>query len=559
MRKYSYITFLLIALPLGMFSQDSKVNHDLIQKYAYSHDLNLPDWGPYSKKYNGISHVTSKEKGYRFDLSFAAGYFHRSKMVIPDVIEERDYFIWDVDPDLKYLSYNYQLEWKDKVTCDVVFSEIDNSSRYITVKYTNNSATRQDVVYNLLASMNYPRQGNSIGKLKTSEPVLPVHVTLPNNAQWVDGMDYKVLDYATPRFDDNLIYDGFSKGELYGSGLVNARALARNFGVEKGDKVTYTLEALNQDDYSVVFRYKNEENEPVIFSAQGILNTELEFQPSKDFSYKTVKLDKVTSNNLTLTSAKNGTSIILDGFAIVPALDVEKVTFQQEEFTPIPKIIDGPTDNSVLLKYENTNLYYGMVWEGPKHYKVEIHSDKLTGLPQYNNRNIDVAERFENNRGHFTDILVYDIALMPFSKQELNGMVVVGSKAEVEAKIKRFQAEKSDFTKKRDHLYDTRIASNDDNPYSFAMKRMESVMANNLVFPIICQNEYIKHYTPGRRWNSLYTWDVGMIGIGYTEMDIDRARKYSKSIYQSTRKSVCLYTPRNTSTNTYLSVFRTVE
>jgi hypothetical protein len=55
------------------------------------------------------------------------------------------------------------------------------------------------------------------------------------------------------------------------------------------------------------------------------------------------------------------------------------------------------------------------------------------------------------------------------------------------------------------------------------MKRMESVMANNLVFPIICQNEYIKHYTPGRRWNSLYTWDVGMIGIGFVEMDINRS------------------------------------
>lgn len=34
-----------------------------------SHDLSLPVWGPYTKRYSGISHVPAANDGVRFDLS----------------------------------------------------------------------------------------------------------------------------------------------------------------------------------------------------------------------------------------------------------------------------------------------------------------------------------------------------------------------------------------------------------------------------------------------------------------------------------------------------------
>ena len=507
------ILLITCLFPVALMAQENKIDHQLIKDYEYSHDLDLSDWGPYSKKYNGISHITSKKDGYRFDLSFATGFFQRSKMVIPDVIEERDYFIWDVDPKLNYLGYNYQLEWKDKVTCEVIFSKIDNKSRYITAHFSNNTATQQDVVYNLLASMNYPSQGKNV--------ILPMQVQLPADACWIDGMDYHTMSYATPRYDDNLIYDGFAKGEEYGSGMVNARALGRNFGQEKGDKVEYQI-AMNKDGMQVMLlRYKTQKNESVAFRAEGLIQGDIQLEAAPEFRLKRIVISDETKDFLKLEAVQNQSGLVIDGFALLKASNA--IVFKQQTLELIPEILEGPVKQSRLLKYKNTDLYYGMVWEGPDFYQVEIHSDNLKGLPNYNNRNIDVPVHTENKRGHFTDILVYGIEVMPFSEKELNGLVTVGSKAEVELALKQFSAKETNYIAQRDDYYQQLVQDKGNDNYDFAMQRMESVMANNLVFPIICQNEYIKHYTPGRRWNSLYTWDVGMIGIGMLEMDLNRS------------------------------------
>ncbi|MDO5980045.1 MGH1-like glycoside hydrolase domain-containing protein [Flavivirga spongiicola] len=513
------LLILVFLLPISLIAQKASLDLSLIKKYEYSHDLELSDWGPYSKKYNGISHITNKEKGYRFDLSLAVGFFHRSKMIIPDVIQERDYFVWDVDPSLKYLGYNYQLEWKDKVTCDVVFSEIDKNKRLISITYSNNTVSRQDVVYNLLASINYPIKQVK----KEKKPVLPVKVELPNYGTWIDGMDYKTLNYAHPRYDDNLIYNAFSKGEIYGSGMVNSRALGASFAKDKGDKVTYDLNhVVNKDE--IVFRYKTKGNTVVRLDARGIIDGELTFEPTSDFGIKRVKINpsKRHVSELILTS-KGNEVFILDGFALVPDTTYDELKFVQEKFQPIPILENGPVHNSKIIKYNNTDLFYGILWEGAEHYQVEIHSDGLENLPAYNNRNIDVSSHFENNRGHFTDILVYGIEVMPFSKKELNGLVCVGTKAEVTEQLQSFSENKKVYNNHKNDLYKALHSNTLDSEYDFAMNRMKSVMANNLVFPIICDNEYIKHYTPGRRWNSLYTWDVGMIGIGMLEMDLNKS------------------------------------
>ena len=44
---------------------------------AHTHDLRLPDWGPYTKKYTGISHLPDPKSGLRFDLSVFPGYYRR--------------------------------------------------------------------------------------------------------------------------------------------------------------------------------------------------------------------------------------------------------------------------------------------------------------------------------------------------------------------------------------------------------------------------------------------------------------------------------------------------
>lgn len=49
------------------------------------HDLSLPDWGPYSKKYFGISHLADRARGMRFDFTVMPGVYRR-QLGIPDVL-----------------------------------------------------------------------------------------------------------------------------------------------------------------------------------------------------------------------------------------------------------------------------------------------------------------------------------------------------------------------------------------------------------------------------------------------------------------------------------------
>lgn len=52
---------------------------------------------------------------------------------------------------------------------------------------------------------------------------------------------------------------------------------------------------------------------------------------------------------------------------------------------------------------------------------------------------------------------------------------------------------------------------------------LKAALLENIVYPIYTQRNYIRHYTPGKWWNSLYTWDSGFIALGLNETDINRA------------------------------------
>jgi hypothetical protein len=70
------------------------------------HDLSLPAWGPYTKRYMGISHVAPANTGLRFDLSVFPGLFRR-KANPPNVMFESGYYPWEATTDLSYFSIRF--------------------------------------------------------------------------------------------------------------------------------------------------------------------------------------------------------------------------------------------------------------------------------------------------------------------------------------------------------------------------------------------------------------------------------------------------------------------
>ena len=89
----------------------------------------IPLWGPYSKKYMGISRIMKESAvpGARFDLVIHPTYAN-SNVPAPNVTIPSEYHPWDCDSNGKYYRYRYELLWKDQLYADVDFFEIEEEN-----------------------------------------------------------------------------------------------------------------------------------------------------------------------------------------------------------------------------------------------------------------------------------------------------------------------------------------------------------------------------------------------------------------------------------------------
>ena len=132
-----------------------------------------------------------------------------------------------------------------------------------------------------------------------------------------------------------------------------------------------------------------------------------------------------------------------------------------------------------------------------------------------------------NSRGRGTDIsqifLPRPFYLSPQSEQIVFGKVCCGTRDEVESLLERFDPQNGSNRAVLKSFRDKRIVFDNDNPYSFALERLAATSLTNVVYPVRIQGDWIRHHTPGRWWDSLYTWDSGFIGLGFAVLDIKRA------------------------------------
>ena len=105
----------------------------------------LPQWGPYSKKYMGISRIVEDAPipGARFDCVVHPMQANSSQSA-PNVTFPSSWHIWEAAPDLSYFAYRVELEWKDRVYADVSFSAVDDHTRLIRTEYVNHTGMDQN-------------------------------------------------------------------------------------------------------------------------------------------------------------------------------------------------------------------------------------------------------------------------------------------------------------------------------------------------------------------------------------------------------------------------------
>ena len=153
-------------------------------------DLALPAWGPYTKKYLGISHLTDVARGLRFDLSVFPGLYRR-RVDVPRVTWESGYHPWEASADLEYFSHRHELEWKDRLYADISFSPVDANTRLVRALLVNTTDLPQNLSLQFMAHLNFPPV-----RTYSEENLEPGTVTLPAGVTWVGALDYTELTFA---------------------------------------------------------------------------------------------------------------------------------------------------------------------------------------------------------------------------------------------------------------------------------------------------------------------------------------------------------------------------
>ena len=312
-----------------------------------------PDWGPYSTRFAGVSHVADAERGLRFDLTVAPG-FYRRKVLVPNALWESGYHPWTALPSLDRYSYRYRLQGHDDVTADAAFVRVDDQTRLVEVAWTNRTAIPQSLALHLVASLEYPADDGA-------------EAVLPPGAVWTDGVDYSRLDFARPNPRDSLTYDGWRRGEARGAAFVGGRALARvgremAFGCEAGDRVGYRLRVGRAlGDAHLVVRARARGG-AARFDVGGLAGArEVVVPPSDTLATVRVPLGRLAAGDhaVTLTSL-GGASVEIDGLAVVGA--GEAVSFRARPRAYEPEVTPGPVPGSVVLRYPDLDHVYGIAW-----------------------------------------------------------------------------------------------------------------------------------------------------------------------------------------------------
>ncbi|MDP2036340.1 MAG: trehalase family glycosidase [Ignavibacteria bacterium] len=523
--KYHFvfcILTVLINLPAELSAQ-IKLDQKTFKALEGTHDLSLPDWGPYTKRYIGVSHIPDKNKGLRFDVSVFPGLYRR-KVIVPDVLFESDFHPWEASPNLEYFSFRHELEWKDQVYTDISYSEISSNARLIRINCVNNTENNQNLSLHFAASLHFP----PIKEYTVDSPIYPGEVSLPEGVKWNRAIDYEDLRFAKPRPQDNLVYDGKMRGEIRENGFVSGSGVGAKFGLDKGDFGSYKI-VIDQplENAALFIRYKMEVGKEISFKATGLINKEISLKGNEGFSTEVINVGKLSAGNYNLTLTSNGGNAIeLDGFVICEVSQVDQIQFNQKKWNYVPQIIDGPVKNSILLKYDDVDLYYGLLWQ----YDVfEIRQWNQRDLSDYFKRMVNehVQKVFTGEGdGHYTNVFMRPVNLNPKSNKTIYGIVCCGSKEEVAKYLSEMNSSmdkyESIYEKAKQHVADI-TGNKEGEKYKFSIERMNATLATNVVYPVYTQKQFIRHSAPGRWWDCLYTWDSGFIGLGMLTTNTQRA------------------------------------
>ena len=424
-----------------------------------THDLSLPDWGPYSSRTFGLSHIHSKKHGNILDVVLMGG-FYRRPLAVPDARRASNGIPWKCSSDLKYYSYRQQIEWKDKVYYNLEFTECAKDIHHLRCNLVNNTNEACELAAQILVRM-IPLQSQLC---LCNEALEILHPLLKGCNLQSDMMNPKEEYSATPVIQDTC------------------------YKVTAGETVQFISKtSFENKDLYLVKKTLNDTLETVQLPCCN--EEKFEYIPQNDeIINRLLVLPKGVEPKLNLSKQNN------------------KVNWEEVGV------------GKYIVHFDDDGDYYG-IWslEKPSHHRNYLSKDILQ---TYIYKDYVLQKHYGDSifeyggvDGGFS-IAVQPLYLSSKSEKNVDFIVYNGTKEHVLESLNKNELPTVPSYPTID------IPSS---PYNFSLERMASVVMTNVVFPIRCDGQFVRNHTPGRLWNCLYTWDSGFIGLALLDLDFTRA------------------------------------
>lgn len=515
-----FLVLLLSLLPAGLLGRGT------IPPSCFndSHDItSLHAWGPYSKRYAGISHIPDMQAGLRFDVSVMPGYY-RNRQFIPHVLFESSYYPWDINPAMDRITYRYEMEWKDRVFTDVTYHVLDENRTLVEMRCVNQTATNQNLVLNLMAYIDYEREQprNEIAKDQIWQKM-----TIEGQQPWYKATDYIVNESERKYPQYNLVYDGWKRNEEATPESLSGFVLGKGFGKEKGDRVVYQVNILPGREKGVIgFRHHTPSNKTATFQLKGLVDGELILKGQGKYVFAEIPYVCKSPGIYRLELTSEGSSeTALDGFLLRSEEEMKELKIIPRPLSFTPEMRIGKDKQDFILKYEGCDKEYGMAWNYRESEVRTILDDNLESFFRKKTHDHVSSRLVGNKQWHYSNAFLRPIVLAPQAEQTLYALVCTGTSQQVSEQIQNFHATPEAFISqiRPDSTATKKPILSEGKKYEFGQRMLQAALLSNIVYPVHTQGEYIRHFTPGKNWNSLYTWDSGFIALGLMDVDVTKA------------------------------------
>ena len=461
---------------------------------ARTQDVSLPQWGPYSSNIAGIVHTTDPARGAGFHLSVFPRYY-QGKAHLPTEREESFHFPWLAMEDLSLYTYRFELEWKDRLYCDISYIRLADDAYMIEVEAHNNTGVSQQLGLHYLASMQYPlTEGKYAAWVK---PVCDGKYTS------VDGVEYNTLVLADPEAEKDLPPQGMRVGEIVGHEMVGGHALGGRFGKTPGDRADYTLTRPGNGDLLLTVRAKGHAR----LMLSGITDAECTVD-SDTFAAHTFPVSPSGESACPLTiRCLEGQGAVID----VITLSDAPVSFVREDPAFTPKIV---RENKTLTLSYDSGHEYGILWEGGDATLRELLGsdwEAKTGAPK--NIPHEIVEGDHN--AHYTDLYVRPLFLSPYETKRLYSLVCHSTAAEGRLKEHFAHWAETDHEAYADNAFD-KIRSQllPPDAYSLSQQLLRAATLTNILYPFRGRDGYTRRFTGAKRDTVPSTHSLGLIALG---------------------------------------------